>query len=208
MKSSVKIALASALLLSSLLIQGCSDGTLVKLNYTDDQFVNKGAKLCYNYAPLSYEPTAVGEAYAYCSDLDVTFCEIPGLDPKEWLTEEYAGAATTVLYSASLSLPTLSELDPEKMFVCLSGERVFSLATIEDEGAIDEIIRVFTEGEETVWPLMDSSLIYNLKFHSEKNAPGLYYNIVYGEFAEGNFLYEPSTGHCVEVGTLIQDLEV
>ena len=33
-------------------------------------------------------------------------------------------------------------------------------------------------------------------------------DLVYGEFADGNFLYEQSTGRCVEVGTLIQDIEV
>ena len=97
MKSSVKIALASAILFSSLLIQGCSDGTLVKLTYTDNQFVNKSADLCYNYASISYEPVAVGEAYAYCTDPEITLCEIPGLDPKNWLTEEYEGVSTTVL---------------------------------------------------------------------------------------------------------------
>ncbi len=208
MKSSAKLVLTSALLLSALLIQGCSQSSLLKLTYRDDRFINKGEKLCYDYAPIAYEPASVGDAYAYCDDPEITLYEIPGLDPSDWLTEEYAGASTTVLYNAELRLPSLDELDPDKMFVCLSGDRVFSLATVEDEAVIDEIIRVFNEGEEAVWPLINSTLIYNLKFLSEKNAPGIYYNLIYGEFAEGNFLYEQGSGRCVEVGTLIQDIEV
>lgn len=207
MKTPAKNLLASALL-SSLLIVGCSNSTIVKLTYDNDQFVNKGEKLTYNYAPIDYEPSSVGEEYAYCNEPEITLYEIPGLSPKEWLTEEYSGSATTVLYNEKIDLPTLYEMDPDTMFVCLKGERVFSLATVEDEDVIDEIIRVFSEGEEAVWPLVNSSLLYSLKFSSEKNIPGIYYNLVYGEFAEGNFLYEQSTGRCVEVGTLIQDIEI
>jgi len=207
MKRFAKNAIAAALLTSALFMSGCHS-TLLSLSYIDDQFVNKGENLTYNFAPISYEPVSVGEPYAYCADFEITFYEIPGMDPKEWLTEEYAGSATTVLYNENITLPTLAELDPDKMFVCLSGERVFSLATIEDQAAIDEIIRVFTESEEKLWPHTDATLTYHLKFYSEKNAPAIYYNLIYAEFAEGNFLYEQSTGRCVEVGSLIMDLEV
>lgn len=207
MKRFAKTAIAAALLTSALFLNGCNS-TLMSLSYTDDQFINKGENLYYNYAPISYEPVSVGEPYAYCADMEMTFCEIPGVDPKEWLTEEFSGTATTVLYNENITLPTLAELDPDKIFVCLSGERIFSLATVEDQAAIDEIIRVFNEGEEAVWPLVNATLTYHLKFYSEKNAPAIYYNLIYGEFAEGNFLYEQGTGRCVEVGSLIMDLEV
>ncbi len=208
MISSAKITLVSALLLSALLVQGCSKTALLKLTYENDRFVSSSESLCYNYASIAYEPASIGEAYAYCNDPEITLYEITGLNPTDWLTEEYAGTATTIFYNADLHLPALNEMKPNKMFVCLTGDRVFSLATVEDPTVIDEIIRVFYEGEETVWPLINSSLIYNLKFLSEKNAPGIYYNLIYGEFPEGNFLYDQGSGRCVEVGTLIQDIEV
>lgn len=205
MKTPTKILLTSALLLSALLCQSCS-GTLVNLTYKDGQLINKRLKLCYNAASTSYEPVSVGEAYGYYGDIDMTLYEITGLDPREWLTQEYAGTATTIFYNEDIVLPTLSEMDPNKMFICLNEAITFSIATVEDEAVIDELINLFENGEETEWPLIDSTVIYNLKFLSEDNYPHIYYNLIYGEFEEGCFLYERSTKRCVEVGTLISDI--
>jgi len=205
MKKLAKNALASVLILSAFFLQGCSN-SLLKLTYEGDQFINKREKLYYNYAPAPYEPVGMGEAYAHCNSPELTLYEITGMDPRNWLTEEIAGSSTTVFYNADIKLPTLTELDPDKIFICVGTEKIFSIATIDDKEAIDEIIRVFEEGEKAVWPLVNATQTYHLKFYSEKNAPAIYYNLIYGEFAEGNFLYEEGTERCVEVGTLITDL--
>ncbi|MBE6599390.1 MAG: hypothetical protein E7638_08120 [Ruminococcaceae bacterium] len=205
MKYKAKILLTAAVMLLSLSASACS-APLMKLTYTDDRFISKKEGLTYNYTSLSYEPVSVGDAYASCAEPRLTLYEIPGLDPEKWLTEEYSGAATTVLYSDSITLPTLGELDPGKMFVCLTGDRVFSIATVEDEATIDSIIAAFETGEETDWPLLTPTLTYSLKFLSEKNLPHIYFSLVYGEFPEGSFLYDRAADRCVEVGSLISDI--
>lgn len=205
MKTPIKITLTAALLLSALLCQSCS-GSLVNLTYKDGQLINKRLKLYYNAASTSYEPVSVGEAYGYYGEIDMTLYEITGLDPKEWLTQAYAGTATTIFYNEDIILPSLAEMDPNKMYVCLNEAITFAVATVEEEAVIDELINLFENGAEAEWPLIDSNVVYNLKFLSEENYPHIYYNLTYGEFEEGNFLYERSTKRCVEVGTLISDI--
>jgi len=205
MKKSAKTGIAAALILSALFLQSCS-GSLVNLTYKDGQLINKRLKLSYNAAPNCYEPVSIGEAYGYYGDIDMTLYEITGLEPDEWLTQEYAGTATTIFYDEDIVLPTLSEMDPGKIFVCLNEAITFCVATVEDEAVIDEIIRLYETGEEAEWPLIDSKIIYNLKFLSEEKYPHIYYNLIYGEFPEGNFIYERSTKRCVEVGSLISDI--
>lgn len=205
MKIASKIALVSALIVSALLCQSCS-GSLVNLKYKDGEFVNRRLGLRYVAASTSYQPVAIGEAYGYYGKLDMTLYEIAGLDPKEWLTEEDSGSATTIFHAADIELPTLSEMEPDKVYVCLNGDYTFVATTIEEQTVIDSLIDLFENGEGEEWPLVNSSVVYHLKFHSEENFPHLYYNLIYGEFEEGNFIYERSTRRCVNVGTLISDL--
>ncbi len=205
MKSAAIIT--SAALLASILLTGCSeDGSLVKLTYENDRFVSKRARLSYNYAPLSYEPAVVGDPYAYCTDPDIFLCDIPGLDPKKWLTEEYAGTSTTVLYSEDITLPTLGEIEADTVYLCMAGERVFSLAEIRDDTGIQRLTDAFLNGEPTRLPHSEATTVYSLKFSSVKDLPGLYYTILYGEYAEGNFLYAVGDDRCVEVGDLLNEV--
>ena len=195
---------AGAALLAALVLASCS-AKLVNLTYADGQMINKSKHLAYNAAPLNYEPVAVGEEFAYYGKADLTLYEIVGLDPKEWLTEAYAGVATTVFYDEGITLPSLSEMDPTKVFVCLNEEITYAVATVEDKTVIDSLVDLYENGEYAEWPLVGSLGTYELKFYSEENFPRLYYNLTYGIFPEGKFLYDRQTKRSVMIGDLLDD---
>lgn len=190
--------------LALLLLSSCSS-TLVNLKYEDGQMKNKRLGLVYTPAPTNYEPVSVGEAYGYYEKSDMTLYEIKGLDPKEWLTQAYAGSATTIFYSDDVTLPTLEELAPNKIFVTEGDSITIGVATIDDQTVIDRVIDLFINGEYAEWPLVGAYKTYELKFYSEENYPHIYYNLTYGEFDEGIFLYDRNTKHSVQIGDTLSD---
>lgn len=189
--------------LALLMLTGCS-ANLVNFKYENKQLVNKRLKLYYNAAPTNYEPVSVGEAYGYYGDMDMTLYQIAGLDPKEWLTQEYAGSATTIFYSDGITLPTLEEMKPNKIHVCTGDSITYGLGTIDDPDVVDAVVERFVHGTPTEWPMLDSIETYEFKFASPIYTH-LYYNLTYYEYAEGIFLYDRNTKRCVELGDMLED---
>ena len=202
MKHSLKIA--AALLAAGTVLVSCA-GTLVNLKYQNKQFVNKRLGLAYNAAPTTYQPYSIGEPYGYFKDSDMTLYQIIGTDPKEWLSQELAGRATTIFYDEDITLPTLETLGADRIYLCTNTEATAVVATVEDPGLIAEVVDLFLNGTPVEWPLIDSELTLDIKFYSEENYPFLFYNLQYGEFPEGKFLYDRNTKHCVEVGEIFAD---
>ena len=192
------------LLLSALLFVSCASGS-VKLTYEDGKLINNAKRLSYSPAPLNYEPAAIGEEYAVYGRTQTPLYEIIGLDPKDWLTEANTGTTTTVFYGSKITLPSLREMDPDEVFVCINGAITYAQATVTDQEAIGAMIDLFENGEQADWPLTDSVRIYELKFHSSENWPYIYYNLTFGEFPEGKFLYDRQTKRCVEIGELLDN---
>ena len=189
-------ALAAAALTASL--AGCSK--TVQLRYKDGVFTS--GKLSYVPASGTYEPTSQGDEYAYYKNGNITLYAIGKNDPTLWLTENYAGGATTVFHAPSITLPTLSELNAEKILVCSSDVTTVAVCEITDKALIDRLVQTFTEGEACEWPLVGATLDYELKFYSSA-WPQIYMNLIYGEFEEGVFVYERATRRCVEIGDLL-----
>lgn len=199
-----KIVTGVSLGLAIIILSSCS-GTLVNLKYENGQMINKRLKLAYTPAPTNYEPVSVGEAYAYYEKSDMTLYEIKGLDPKDWLTQAYAGSATTIFYSDDSTLPTLAELEPNKIYVTEGDSVTISIVTVDDIDVINNVIDIFENGEYAEWPLINAYTTYELKFYSEEKYPHIYYNLTYGEFEEGIFLYDRNTKHSVIIGDALAD---
>lgn len=199
-----KIVTGVSLGLALIILSSCS-GTLVNLKYENGQMINKRLKLAYTPAPTNYEPVSVGEAYAYYEKSDMTLYEIKGLDPKDWLTQAYAGSATTIFYSDDSILPTLAELEPNKIYVTEGDSVTISIVTVDDIDVINNVIDIFENGEYAEWPLINAYTTYELKFYSEEKYPHIYYNLTYGEFEEGIFLYDRNTKHSVIIGDALAD---
>lgn len=205
MKRYIKVfagALASISLLAS-----CS-GSLVNLKYEDGKMFNKRLGLSYVDVSTVYQPVSIGEAYGYYGDIDMTLYEVVGLDPKEWLTEEYSGSATMMFVDEDITLPTLSELQPTKIFVCSNLEITYAVATIEEQDIIDALVDVFENGEACTWPMASATTTYEMKFYSEELYPHIYYNLIYGEFESGKYLYDRFSKRCVNIGNILDSTEI
>ncbi len=189
--------------LAALVLTGCS-ANLVNLEYKEGQLINKRLKLAYNAAPTNYEPVSVGNPYGYYKDMDMTLYEIAGLDPKEWLTQEYAGSATTIFYSDDQTLPTLTEMSPNKIHICTGETITYGVASVEDSAVVGQLVDLYMNGEAVEWPMLDSLDTYDLKFVSVTH-PHLYYNLTYYEYEEGVYIYDRNSKRCVEIGDLLEN---
>ena len=188
--------------LAALMLTGCS-ANLVNLQYKDGQMINKRLKLAYNAAPTNYEPVSVGEAYGYYGDMDMTLYEIAGLDPREWLTQAYAGSATTIFYADGQTLPTLTDMSPNKIHICTGDNITYGVGTVDDSSVVAALVDLYMNGEAVDWPMLDSLDTYELKFVSTTH-PHLYYNLAYYEYEEGIYLYDRNGKRCVEIGDLLE----
>lgn len=179
--------------------------SLVTLKYKDGKMYNKSAGLEYYVAPTNYQPVSIAGEYAYYKKSDMILYKISGLNPKKWLTQEYKGSATSIFYSTDITLPTLEELDPDKLYICYEDEITYAVAIVKDKKTVSELVYNFINGENVTWPLKDSIQTYEMKFHSDKNNPYIYYNLTYGKFESGEFLYDRNTKRCVEITGLLDD---
>lgn len=204
-----KIISALALAMSVMMLASCS--RVIKMNYNDDGALC-GGDAEYRFAPLGYEPTAQSEEYALIdNEMQETLYTIGDCDPKQWLTTEYAGAATMVYYSTDITLPDLEEMKPEKMYVCRQDVSVNAIAVLggtdEDDKVIADIIAMLNDNsiEDEIWPRGDVSETYQLKFYSS-DWPAIYYNVVFAIGAKGNYFYDRVNSRCISAGDVLDEL--
>ena len=201
----IKRITASLCVLAMLLsLAACGDG-LIRLEYEDDRFVNRSAGLSYIAAPVSYEPTVIGEAYAYCQSADLTLYKVDGNDPPYYMSTENAGELTTVFHSDTIVLPTLTEFQANAIHVCESDYYTFEVLCIDEEAFVDRVVTMFENGAEVSLPAGASVLHYDMKFASD-TWTSFYINLNYYEFESGNYLYNRGTRRCVEVGDLFWEI--
>ncbi len=195
----IRILLAA--LTALCLLAGCGGDGLVALQYKDGRMTS--GTLAYLPASATYEPTAVGAPYAYYKRADLTLYAIGDEDPTLWLTEAYAGGATTIFHAESITLPTWETLAPERMLVCASDVVTFCVLEVADADVIAAVLGAFLGGEAAERPTERSTLDYELKFASSA-WPQFYMNLIYAEYADGRvFLTERATRRTVEIGDLL-----
>ena len=207
-----RIAILLSLFMTASLL--CSCGGTVNMEYNSEGYIEAENGDLYNYAPVGYEPTNQGKEYGLIDGTipEKVYC-IGDIDPGEWITSEYAGAATTVYYSADIELPTLSDMGAGLCYICEQGDKVYSLYTIGDpangdvdneRAVIKKIIDAISD-EQTkseLWP-RSSGTIYNLKFYSEE-WPAIYYNLLYCRDGGEDYVYDRVSKKCVSVGDAIK----
>lgn len=192
-----------ALLLTVLLCLG----TLVACGESLPSFKSKNGKYTvgknvYVSSPLMYEPTSVGEAYAYYKRSDLTLYRIGEYDPALWLTEEYVSGLTTVFHAESITLPTLGELGAEKIIVCQSESIVVGLFEIEDRDLIRALTDLYENGERVVLPVTYPDTEYELKFYSY-SWPQIYMNVTCEKYGDELYLYDAESRRGIALGDLL-----
>ena len=192
-----------ALLLTVLLCLG----TLVACGESLPSFKSKNGKYTvgknvYVSSPLMYEPTSVGEAYAYYKRSDLTLYRIGEYDPALWLTEEYVSGLTTVFHAESITLPTLGELGAEKIIVCQSESIVVGLFEIEDRDLIRALTDLYENGERVVLPVTYPDTEYEMKFYSD-SWPQIYMNVTCEKYGDELYLYDAESRRGIALGDLL-----
>ena len=194
-----KIALFLALILCAGVLMSCGESLPSFKNKNGKYTVGKDV---YVPSPLIYEPTYVGEAYAYYKRGNLTLYRIGEFDPALWLTEEYVSGLTTVFHAESITLPTINELDAEKIIVCQSEEITVGLFEIKDRELIRTLTDLYENGEQISLPVTYPDTEYELKFYSA-NWPQIYMNISCHKYGEDLYLYDADTRRGVAVGDLL-----
>ena len=213
-----RLSLLCALLALASILCSCA------LSFTekDGKLVDSKNGIVYNAAPICFEPSHTdAEVYAKCSKLGIELYPVTGQPTSEWLSEPYEGIGG-IWYADSITLPTLTGFDADRIYICVESTITTALGQITDKADIDAVIKAFENGENS--PVPDSGKSYKLKFESEKY-PGIFYNLLYivtpqvGEqtialdpddpeselktvpyYYYDCFIYDRSTKTCVKIG--------
>ena len=202
MKRFFRRALSAALLLAAVSMTACEEKIKVDVHLTydpaRDALVEDSLGLDYRFASISYEPATITDPYADWNDM--ILYTVKGWDPKELLTEEYAGVGG-LLYAADKPLPAFEDMNCDLIYVCTIAGGTICLSTVDDADVVAEAASYLTDGAPVDLP-EDGDTTYHLKFHSS-DYEGLYYNVLFimrGEGEDGDyFLYDRGTKTCVEV---------
>ncbi len=163
-------------------------------------YVIKKTGVEYNYAPVCYEPVTVGSKYAKYGNS--WLYEVFGTAPTKWLSEKYDGIGS-VFYSTDSKLPDIGEFAADTIYICTVGENVVSIADITDKEVIDEAVWLLENGER-LESRPEAEQYYHFKFASEEYS-WLYYDVIFIQTSESNYLYNRGLKYTVEVGDLFAD---
>ena len=153
----------------------------------------------YHYAPVSYEPVIRVKSQYGVIDGEPVY-PISGVEPTRWLSEKYQGMGA-VYFADGIELPALTEFDADTVCICTESEMgVKQVRSIEVRDQVLAVIDKLENGESAIMPT--EATVYHLKFTSATYS-WLYYDILYYEAEEGNYLYDRSRQKLVDAGTLL-----
>jgi len=205
MKKITAFLLFAALTLCMFFFTSCGD-SLEQYVYKDGKIVSEDSSKSYIAAPMGFQPCGVGQK---CAVRDGAFdlYQVQDINGKnisvdEWMTEEYAGSATSVYYRDTLTLPSFSEIDYDVCYVCEEDTTVVSIATIEDKDIIGTLISRIANGDSSFPTLDEPTTVYKLKFYSAEY-PSVFYSIDYLIFEDGAYLFNRGTRTYAEASSLI-----
>ena len=170
----------------------------------DGSLSNEKKGLRFLPADGCYEPTETGSAFAYLKNRsDTRLFEVTGQKTSLWLSGENIGTGTLLYHADTIRLPALSEMDPNVLRICDSSKALtLEIHRLTDKALIGEIVRLFTEGDDTDIPFPKYTVRLDLKFCSN-DWPMLYYNLTYLQCPEGGYVYDRYSLRCVFIGDLL-----
>lgn len=191
------------ILVLSVLLGSCSSLHKIEYDRENNVYTDTKTGIVYTDAPGCYEPVQIGDEYARWKvnkDASIVLHVIGDMDPAKWLCEE----GKTVFYAEGVTLPTLREMAPETLYICVEATLTMALATLTDAEVIERAITLWESAESI--PYSGKEPTQNLRIKFASNAyPGLYYSLIYLEYSDGSrVLYDRSSGRCVEAGDLFE----
>ncbi len=182
-----------SVLLASLLFVSCGDDgkEYTEYTYADGKITSEDGK-SYIPAPMGFQPCNVGNKCAV-RDKYFDLYQLLGLDGKaistdDWMTEEYAGNATSVYYRDTMTFPAYDEIPYSRCYICEEDEIVNFVVDFDDKELIGTLIDKIANGAESIGRLDDAKSSYTLKFFSE-DYPGLFFSVDYLIYDDAAYLY-------------------
>jgi hypothetical protein len=190
MKPSVHTCVSLFLCLCLFLLSLSSCG--VKLEETGQGAKDNGNGITYTHASVVYEPVEMGSKYGKLKVTDSMSLElyrIEGLDPEQWLATEDGN----VLYADSVSLPTLTDMQPSALQICVDGTTVHVLRRISDAETVNAMVTAWEEGVSVPYTASTPLKTYKIRFESTLY-PSLYYSVTYVEYSSDQVVDEVNYG--------------
>lgn len=193
------------LLVGVLLTASLSSCRLHKLDYDKDEnlYTDNRTGISYTDAPACYEPNYIGKEYArwrYNSKSSIVFYRLGEMDPARWLCEE----GKTVFYAEGETLPTLDQMAPDTVHLCVEEATTLILVTITDAEDIAALVDLYLNGEQITYSGLEPTLNLRVKFLSPVY-PDLVYSVQYLEYSDGSrVLYDRHMGRCVDAGDILE----
>ena len=182
--------------LALLCLAACSSKpTALEIDAKNGSYTNKKTGVVYVHAEKYYEAASVlsEREVARIKEMDdLILYEIEGADPAQMI----ASAELELFYAQGMTLPTLAEMAPNKIYVGQVGSGTTLdtvVATVTDTATIDSLISLYN----TAIPFPEKEMLndqqtrtrYNLRFASSAH-PAFYYCLTYWRFAEDVLVYE------------------
>ncbi len=169
---------ALAVLLCALSLTACT----TTIEPGDKGLYDKKHDVRYINAPTVYEATARGEKYGVLKlnqNISYDLFVIPDIDPTEMLATE----DDNIVYASTLTLPSLSEMKPTSVYVCIDGsETSHVMMTVSEQASVDALVKA-AEGKSYYenYPGTIPLKTYRVRFYSEEH-PAFYYTLTYIEY--------------------------
>jgi hypothetical protein len=171
-----------ALMLIAALITSCSDG---RVSSDGDLLIDKQTNITYRVAPSCYEPVALGKEHSRSNKqgYEKIYYLLGELSGNEWLTDsEY-----NVYRALGVKLPTLEEMNCQRMLVCEEGDTLVSINDVTDAQSVKALINAYLNGERAEYIGLKADSVLKLKLRSALY-PYIQYSLTYYEYENGCIL--------------------
>lgn len=102
---------------------------------------------------------------------------IPDMDEIRWLATE----EKYILYTEDTKLPTLQEMAPYEVDICVDATTIHTVAKITDVTEIASLVAAFSTNQSVTYPGTTPLRNYRVRFESDLY-PGFYYTLTYVEY--------------------------
>ena len=169
-----------------------SCGKPPKMEVENGNYTNKKSGVTYLRASLNYEAVSITKSKTVARVAqrkidDIILYEIENVAPETLLaTENYE-----LFYAKGTTLPTLWEMNPNKVLITQTGTISFATATIEDGADIASLVELYRNGVSFSEKDMLAGMTperYDLKFASTEY-PAFYYTLTYRRYTEDVKIY-------------------
>jgi len=194
LKKPAALAIALALLITA---ASCSSAVKLKNDGDTGYLMDEENGLYYVYCLGHLRAAEIIKSVYAKGDKGEKLYEIPGVDPREWLSENIETMGIPFLFrEQNVKEPEFESFGTNIIHVVMTGEINIELREISDPELVGIIVNDFASGQSGPYPefVTDSLVLY---FESEKY-PGIYYVLEYLlDDRDLCYLFDRWTGRCV-----------